>query len=182
MPDILRSYTFSDIAAGDLYGECSSSLKDVGGTDFQQITEQSDPSVKGLASVIPSSWGWGGMKLSFRVYTQDKLLKMDLKGYIAQMGVTPLTKKMDSFLKNLSTNLNAKYNYSFQYEPFTKFLPTYKLQINKDDKKVFILILVSTLVAGVAGLLFGHAAESLISVLTLGLGYYFGKKFLHRKP
>lgn len=181
MPEIVKSYNIDSVSTENLYLECVESIKEIGGTDLQVAPGQNDALIKEVSSTVPSIWGWGGMKVGFKVYSQESRTTLELRGYIAQLGVSPLTSKMDEFLNKLSLKLKSKYNCSFQYEKLTRFLPNYKLNINSDDKKFFPLVLVISFVVALSGTVLGHGFGALLLAPILGFGYYFGRKYLQNK-
>lgn len=181
MPEIKETYQFSQLDPEGLYQEGLSALKEIGTQELQERTFNDGGYSKEVAGMVPSVWGWGGMKLTFKVYQQESATKADLTGFIAQLSTTPLTKTMDKFLTLLADKLQARVSYSFQHEPLTRFLPTFKLKFTSTDKWLFFIITIVTLVTTLAGALFGHATKALVSTIVLGLGYYFGRKFLSKK-
>lgn len=174
MPEIVEKYQFGQINPEGLYQDGLNTLKELGA---QELNEQ-DKTVTGM---VPSIWGWGGMKIGFKVYQEENITKVDLSGYIAQLSTTPLTQTMDKFLALLASKLQARENYVFQYEPLTRFLPKFKLNFTSTDKWLVIVILIVTFVATLAGTILGHSAEVFMGTMILGFGYYFGRKLLSRK-
>jgi len=168
MPEIIKIYNLENIPIDDLYNHCLKALKEIGGVDTKE-----DNNLKEASVMVPSAWGWGGMKIGFKLRQDSNLLNLDLNGYIAQLGTTPLTKKMDEFLINLATTLKNNHNYNFEFEKLTKFLPGYKLKINKKDVIVFAVIIFMGLIA-----LFIEP-NFLIIILILSIGYFLGRKFLY---
>jgi len=181
MPEIVETYQFNQLAPDGLYQDGLSVLKEIGTQELQEKHFDDSEYTKEVSGMVPSVWGWGGMKIGFKVYRQDNTTKADLTGFIAQLSTTPLTKTMDNFLARLAGKLRARENYSFQYEPLTRFLPRFKLNFTKTDKWLIIIILAVTFVTTLVGLVLGHASEVFISTIVLGLGYYFGRKYLSKK-
>jgi len=175
MPEIVETYQFGQVNPDDLYQHGLSILKELGAQELQENQ------AKEVSGMVPSIWGWGGMKIGFRVYQQDNETKADLKGYIAQLSTTPLTKTMDKFLSMLATKLQSSENYVFQYELLTRFIPKFKLNFTSFDKWLVLIILGVTFITTLAGSVLGHSTEALLSALVLGFGYYFGRKFFTKK-
>ena len=80
----------------------------------------------------------------------------------------------------MSNKLKDKYNYILEYDKMTRFIPDYKMNITNKDKTVFVIILVVAFISTLGGLLFGKGVETMLWVLILGGGYYFGRKYLHK--
>lgn len=177
MPNIVEKYDFVGLSADCLYKECLSVLQEMGVVDIQESNLTEDASMKIIDGVAPSIWGWGGIKLGVKIYQTNNTTSVELNGFIAQLGVSPLTSKMDDFLKRLHDKLLNQYSYTFQYEKLTSFLPKYKLHFSKIDITVLLLILVVTFVSTFANV-FGGIGEAILIGPVLGLGYYLGKKYL----
>ncbi|PJE67699.1 hypothetical protein COU95_00945 [Candidatus Shapirobacteria bacterium CG10_big_fil_rev_8_21_14_0_10_40_9] len=149
----------------------------MGVLEIQESNLIDNTSVKTIDGVAPSVWGWGGMKLGVKVYQTNNITSIELNGFIAQLGVSPLTGKMDDFLKRLHDKLATQYNYDFQYEKLTRFLPKYKLHFSKIDLTVLSLILVITFISTFANV-FGGISKAILIGPVLGIGYYLGRKYL----
>jgi len=178
MPEIIQKYNITGVSYENLYAGCVTTLNGMGTENLKETTPTSTS--KELSATVPSIWGWGGMKLSVKLITDRDGTALQLKGYIAQLSVSPLTKSMDKFLLNLQDLLKQRYNYNFEYERLTKFLPSYKLSINSKDKKAFVVIVLVTFCTTVVGVLFGHGSEAFLGILVLVFGYKFGKKYFYK--
>lgn len=184
MPFIEQSYQIKNIPFDNIYQESLRVLNKMGSQDIKEIVV--NPEVKELSVIIPSMWGWGGMKIFIRIQQTSDDTILILKGYIAQMYTGPLTKQMDKFLQQLQIVFKEKYNYSFEYEKLTRFLPKYKLSINDMDKKVFIGGIIVTFFIALLGLI--PLSSEIIglnwSLVLIGIiilfGYKLGKKYLYR--
>lgn len=177
MPNIVQKYDFIGLSSENLYKDCLSIFSEMGVVNIKESNTADNPPVKELTGVAPSMWGWGGMQLGVKIYQTDNVASMELNGFIAQLGVSPLTGKMDEFLKRLHDKLLTEYNYNFQYEKLTRFLPKYKLHFSKIDVTVLLLILVITFISTFANV-FGGVGEAILIGPVLGIGYYLGKKYL----
>lgn len=176
MPNIVQKYDFIGLSSENLYKDCLSIFSEMGVVNIKE-GNATNPSVKEITGVAPSVWGWGGMQLGTKIYQTGNVASMELNGFITQLGVSPLTSKMDEFLKRLHDKLLAEYNYNFQYEKLTRFLPKYKLHFSKIDFTVSLLILVITFISTFANV-FGGISEAILIGPVLGIGYYLGKKYL----
>ncbi len=181
MPEIIQTYQLNQLDPEGLYQDCLSTLKEIGAQEIQEKTSTDGAQAKEASGMVPSIWGWGGMKVGFRVYQRDAVTNADLTGYIAQLSTTPLTKTMDQFLATLAGKLQTRVQYTFQYQKLTRFIPAFKLRFTKKDTLAFTIIIVVTLTTTLAGAIFGHGMELFLSTLALGLGYYVGKKYLLKK-
>jgi hypothetical protein len=177
MPTINQKYDFTGLSPENLYKNCIDIFNEMGVVNIQEGTTPDNPSIKTINGVAPSMWGWGGMQLGVKVYQSDTVTSIELMGFIAQLGVSPLTSKMDEFLKKLHDKLIAEYNYDFQYEKLTRFLPKYKLHFSKTDGVAVLLIIIVTFITTFAEV-FGGAGGVIFMGPVLGLGYYLGKKYL----
>ncbi len=177
MPNIVEKYDFVGLSSDCLYKECLNVLQEMGVVDIQESNLAEDASIKTIAGVAPNMWGWGGMKIGMKVYQTNTTTSVELNGFIAQLGVSPLTGKMDDFLKRLRDKLATQYNYDFQYEKLTRFLPKYKLHFSKIDLIALLLILVITFFSTFTNV-FGGISEAILIGPVLGIGYYLGKKYL----
>lgn len=177
MPNIVQKYNFNELSPDSLYKDCLSIFSEMGVVNIQESSAADDPSVKEISGVAPSMWGWGGMQLGVKIYQTGSITSIELNGFIAQLGVSPLTGKMDEFLKRLQDKLLAEYNYNFQYEKLTRFLPKYKLSFSKIDGVVLLLIIVITFITTFANV-FGRVSEAILIGPVLGIGYYLGKRYL----
>ncbi len=176
MPNILQKYEFQGLTTQNLY---LASLTTLQGMNVTQITEGNLQSAKTIDAVIPSIWGWGGMQLGVKIYETDKTY-LELKGSIAQAGVSPLTGRMDEFLTRLQEALKSEYNYNFQFEKLTRFLPKYKLHFSKIDYIGLALILVAAAVSTFASY-YLNFPDLFFSVPVIAIGYFLGRKFLYSK-
>lgn len=118
------------------------------------------------------------MNIFVRLEEENNNVLLTLEGYIAQLGTTPLTKKMDEFLKNLQSILKTKCNYSFTYQKLTRFLPSYKISINKTDKILFLVIIIVSFLSTLLGQLGGPGFEFFLTGIIVSIGYYWGRKYL----
>lgn len=174
MPEIIKTYNLKNISPSDLYQICIASLQDIGGIEVKQ-----SPQVFEGSCVVPSRWGWGGMKVGFKIYQQSvDIINLDLRGYIAQFGPTPLTKKMDQFLKQVADQVGAKNGQLLNYEPLTRFLPKYTLQLNKKDF-IIVVIIIATFFATLPAFSFHWLEHGLTFLVIIG-GYYIGRKMLFK--
>ena len=178
MPNIKQSYQITNVSIDSLYQESLHIFREMGASEIKESC--TDPNLKEIKAMIPSIWGWGGMTVSVYLEQANDNVLLSLEGYIAQLSTSPLTKKMDEFLKKMQTVLAAKYNSSFEYEKFTRFLPKYKLSITGMDKKVFVAIIVITFLSTILGGLGGFGTEVFITGVVVSLGYYLGKKYLNK--
>lgn len=176
MPDIIEKYNFVGLSVDQLYNECLNVLKEMG---VVEIKENNDASAKTIFGVAPSIWGWGGMRLGVKICQSDNATSLELNGFIAQLGVSPLTGKMDDFLKRLHDKLLTRYNYDFQYEKLTRFLPKYKIQFSKIDLIIILIVTGITLITTFETEFLGFN-EAIIIGPTIGLGYLLGRKYLFR--
>ncbi len=180
MPNIIKKYDFPGLPYQNIYQDCLDILKEMGVANIQELGSSDSLESRTITGVAPSIWGWGGMKLEVKVYsTNDTATSLELNGFIAQLGVSPLTAKMDEFLLKLHNRLSSKYNHDFQYEKLTRFLPNYKLNFSKTDLVIILLIVIVTFVTTFASV-FGNFGEGFFIGPVLGLGYYLGRKFLFR--
>lgn len=62
-------------------------------------------------------------------------------GEITQLGVTPLTKKMDEFIDVFAGILKDKYGYELQYEKVTKFLGMPKMAFPNDSFLLYLALI-----------------------------------------
>jgi len=177
MPNIVQKYEFTGLSSDNLYKDCLNIFNEMGVVNIQQSSLTDNPSIKTISGVSPSIWGWGGMQLGIKAYQIGNITSVELSGFIAQLGVSPLTSKMDEFLKRLQDKLQTEYNYNFKYEKLTRFLPKYKLQFSKVDWIAILLIIAVTFVTTFADV-FGGVSEAVLLGPVLGLGYYLGKKYL----
>jgi len=176
MPEIKQSYQITDISLDNVYQESLQILIHLGASGIKENT--TNPTAKEIKAVIPSIWGWGGMNIAIHLEELPNNVSLVLNGYIAQLSTGPLTKKMDEFLQQLQSVLKEKYNYSFEYEKLTRFLPKYKLSINNKDKKVFLAIIIITFFIALLGVFQGFMNEALITGIVVLAGYALGKKYL----
>lgn len=160
-----------------LYNYCLNIFNEMSITNIDQGNAPNSQSIRLISGVAPSVWGWGGMQLSVKVYQTDDNSSIELNGFIAQLGVSPLTEKMDEFLKRLQNKLLIEDNYNFQYKKLTGFLPKYKLHFSKTDGLVLLLIVMVTFITTFANV-FGNVSEAIMLGPTLGIAYYLGKKYL----
>ena len=181
MPEIIQSYSFDQLDPEGLYQDILNCLKEIGIQELQEKILEGGNFAKEVGGIVPSIWGWGGMKIDLKVYQENNITNVDLKGFIAQLSTTPLTKSIDQFLSILAGKLKNRLNYQFTYEPLTRFLPKFKLNFTSADKQIFIVIIVVAFITTLAGTLFGRGFELLATSTTLGLGYYFGRKLLSQK-
>ncbi len=177
MPNIVQRYDFIGLSSENLYKDCLGIFNEMGVINIKESNAVDNPSVKEITGVAPSVWGWGGIQLGVNVYQINNTASIELSGFIAQLGVSPLTSKMDDFLKKLHDKLATQYNYDFQYEKLTRFLPKYKLHFSKIDLIALLLILVITFFSTFANV-FGGMSEAILIGPVLGIGYYLGKKYL----
>jgi len=150
------------------------------GLDATDIKETNTELLKEIEGVIPSVWGWGGMKIRINLHKIESTIEIAITGYIAQLATSPLTKNMDKLILLLSNKLKEKYNYTLEYDKMTRFIPDYKMSITNKDKSVFMTILLVTFISTLGGFLFGKGTEILLTVLILVGGYYFGRKYLYK--
>jgi len=137
------------------------------GLDATDIKETNTELLKEIEGVIPSVWGWGGMKIRINLHKIESTIEIAITGYIAQLAASPLTKNMDKLILLLSNTLKEKYNYTLEYDNMTRFIPNYKLNITNKDKTVFVIILVVAFISTLGGLLFGKGVETMLWVFTL---------------
>lgn len=175
MPEIAETYQFGQVSSDNLYQYGLEVLKELGAEELREMQ------AKEVSGMVPSIWVWEGIKLSFKVYQLDGTTKIDLKGYIPQLGTTPLTKTMDKFLSLLAGKLQTHEKYNFKFELLTRFLPKFKLKFTSHDKSLFIIIPIVTFITTLAGSSIGHTTKFFISSIVLGLGFYFGRKILTKK-
>ncbi|MBU0570134.1 hypothetical protein KKB40_05165, partial [Patescibacteria group bacterium] len=97
------------------------------------------PFSKNVTAVVPSIWGWGGMKFSLMVEQQD-IVNLKLNGYIAQLATGPLRKVMDNFLEKLSVSLKNNYQYNFEYQKTSGLVPKSKAKLNKKDTTIIVIM------------------------------------------
>ncbi len=180
MPNIIEKYEFIELSSDNIYKECASIFNEMGVINLQESTDPGNITIRTINGVSPSVWGWGGMQLGVKVYQENNKTLAELNGFIAQLGVSPLTSKMDEFLKRLQDKLKVNYNYNFQYEKLTRFLPKYKLHISKVDAGVVLLILIVTSITTFSDV-FGGTGGGILTIPVLGLGYFLGKKYLFNK-
>ncbi len=184
MPFVEQSYQIKSIPFDNIYQESLQILKKMGPQEIKESIV--NPEVKELSVIIPSMWGWGGMKIFVRVNQMPDGIMLILKGYIAQMHTSPLTKQMDKFLQQLQIALKEKYNYSFEYEKLTRFFPKYKFTINSTDKKVFTSGIIITFFITLLGLIpfFSKTLGLNVSLLLIGMiilfGYKLGKNIFNK--
>ncbi len=175
MPTITHTYDLKELPSDNIYTACLEVFKEVGAVN---ITQHNTPEEQSIESVIPSTWGWGGLKLGIKMLNNtDNTTSFELSGFIAQLGTSPLTSKMDEFLNKLSLNLNHKYGTVFQYDKLTKFLPSYKIHFSKVDVIIILLVLAFTAVLTMVHV-FGGITEGILTVMVVLLGYSLGKKYL----
>lgn len=174
MPNIKQSYNIENISIESIYQESLHILKDLGSKEIQE--NSSMPDVKELSAMIPSVWGWGGMKITVHMVQSPNNVLLTLNGYIAQMGTSPLTRQMDKFFQQLQFQLRKKYNYVFKYEKLTRFLPKYKMTISYKDKKVFFACLVFAFLSILLSFFFKPVVAMLFTFVIVLLGYNLGKK------
>ena len=177
MPEITKKLSINIDDFEGLYVLTKDSFLGLGATDIKETnTEQ----LKEIEGVIPSIWGWGGMKIRINLHKIESTIEIAITGYIAQLATSPLTKNMDKLILLLSNTLKEKYNYTLEYDNMTRFIPNYKLNITNKDKTVFVIILVVAFISTLGGLLFGKGVETMLWVLILVGGYYFGRKYLYK--
>lgn len=145
MPSINQSYFFQNLTVADLYSVSIIALNNIGASIVQENAREQDK--KEIHTRIPSMWGWGGMDMIVVLEKKGNGTSLTLSGYIAQLGVSPLTKKIDLFLENLQGTLKQQYNYTFEYKKLTRFMPSYKLKLKPRDKKVLLAVVFTTLVS-----------------------------------
>ena len=150
------------------------------GLDATDIKETNTELLKEIEGVIPSIWGWGGMKIRINLHKIESTIEIAITGYIAQLATSPLTKNMDKLIFLLSNKLKDKYNYILEYDKMTRFIPDYKMNITNKDKTVFVIILAVAFISTLGGLLFGKGVETILWMLILVGGYYFGRKYLYK--
>lgn len=121
------------------------------------------------------------MKLNYKVSTDSSNQSiLTLSGYIAQLATSPLTSTMDKFLEKLAVHLKTTANYDFNYTKVTSFLPKFKMSIPTREKQFFLIGIALIFLTSIAGYLFGHATEALLSALFILGGYYVGRKYLRK--
>jgi len=180
MSNIIEKYEFAGISSDNIYKECANIFSEMGVVSLQEGIDPGNITIRTINGTSPSVWGWGGMQLGVKVYQENSKTLVELNGFIAQLGVSPLSSKMDEFLKRLQEKLKVSYDYNFQYEKLTRFLPKYKLHISKIDMGALLLILLFTFIEIFVNV-FGGVSEAVLLGFMLGLGYFLGKKYLFSK-
>jgi len=176
MPEIVKQYEISDLSQSDINITAHEVLSEMGIQEMNSKEISSKPLHVATEGIAPSAWGWGGMKIGYEVLQSETGTQLLLKGYIAQLGTTPLMKKMDEFLSLLSSKLSSKYNHTQQFEKVTSFMP--KMKLKRSDLTI-ILILLSGIVIGVLGELF-FGLGSLGWLVVFPVAYVIGSKALRK--
>lgn len=179
MPEIKNVYTFSNVSPDILNNECLQSLKEIGAVDIFEKQPVPGDIQKIITAYIKSSlWGGGGFNLECRIYVQDGITNMELKGYIAQYAVSPLTGAMDKLMLQLKKQLHDKYNFEFQYEKLTRFFPKYKIISNKRDKYFLIYGLLTSFGYAFGHFLINRGKEFGLAMIVMIICYHFGSNYL----
>lgn len=176
MPEITKKLQINLNDLEKVFSLAKESLLELGAGE---ISESNTNQIKAIEGIVPSIWGWGGMKIGLLVQKTETGIEINMTGYIAQLAVSPLTKNMDKLTDLIGTKLKTNCNYELDYEKMTKFVPSYKSKITNTDKTLFTTILIVTFISTFGGMIF-KSESALITALVLGGGYYFGRKYLYK--
>jgi len=179
MPKLIKKYELEGVPPESLYQLCKKIFERMNIKIIEEKSQfEEEKQKKIIVGAISSVWGWGGVRLLVKVYQDTGKSMLEFEGFINQLLVSPLTSKMENFLKQLQYGLRAHYGYNFQYESLPRFLPTKGFQYTKADIGTDILI-----VAAVLALVFAEVlgiSTTIVVLIVLVAGYYLGRKYLFR--
>jgi len=180
MSKVGKIVQFNNITSDQLYNTSLSTIKSMGAEDIKEgVTPEGN--YKWISAVVPSIWGWGGMKIGVTIIPSNQNTQVSIEGYIAQLATSPLNKVMDNFIQGLSNQFKQK---PLEAAP-TADQPTIQgappVVENKDTLMILIALLVSLATVAVGTLFTRNAYISLTIGLVLFLGYTFGKKIFYKK-
>lgn len=166
----------------DVYKTSIESLKKIGGEITDQEIESETPFSGKISVFISSMWGWGGMKLNIELKEKEGATTiLFIGGYIAQLATGPLTKKMDMFLKSLSSILKEEFNYELEYTSSApKFFSFPGFEWTRSDTLLMVAIFGITALLMILSLVSG-IADYKLSLLVIPITYYIGRKLLKKK-
>jgi hypothetical protein len=177
MPEITKKLQVQLEDLDGVYSEVKTSLLNLGA---RGVKEENLAPVKRIEGIVPSIWGWGGMKIGIGINKAGNGIELEIKGYIAQLATSPLTKNMDKFISLLAEKLKSRYGYNLEHEKMTRFIPKHKSKLTSKDKKVFSTVLAASLVAALLEYSFAERTRMMFWILILGFGYYLGRKFIYK--
>lgn len=192
MPEIEKKLNI-DFKGNQIFKILPKAIGEIKGEILEEKIKQESPFWGQIKVFIRSMWGWGGVKLEIEVKERERrptLLLM--KGYIAQLATRPLTKKMDAFLKSLSSILKEEFNYELEYTSCApKFLSFPGFKWTRSDTILVIalfggtfgisgLFLILLLISGIRINLAIRISEGLF-LLFIPIAYYIARKFLRKK-
>ncbi len=180
MPKIDKKVNIN-LEGNRIFGVLPRVLKEIGGEIKEQKINRDSPFWGQIKVFVPSIWGWGGMKVDIDLKEKEEGVSvLFIEGYIAQLATRPLTKKMDAFLKSLSSILKEEFNYELEYTSSApKFLSFPGFKWTRSDTFVVLLFFGVTVLLVVLSLTSG-VSDSWFSLLLIPFAYYVGRKLLNR--
>lgn len=177
MPKLSQSYQIANETVESIHQKNLTVLQEM---KAEEIREESTVSGgRKVTAMVPSIWGWGGMKLGTVTEVQGNIVILVVEGYIAQLATSPLKKVMEEFIAKLTVQLGPDKIRAAESNNTSGQLVE-AIDSKGLDSKMVIMVLLLLLIPALGGVIFGREAESFFGGTVLALGYYFGRKLFYK--